>query len=29
MATNNTINRIELIGYMGAMPERRFTAAGI
>jgi single-strand DNA-binding protein len=28
MATNNTINRIELIGYMGAMPELRFTANG-
>jgi single-strand DNA-binding protein len=28
MATNNTINRIELIGYMGAMPEMRFTASG-
>ena len=28
MATNNTINRIELIGYMGAMPELRFTARG-
>jgi single-strand DNA-binding protein len=28
MATNNTINRIELIGYMGAMPELRFTASG-
>ena len=25
MATNNTINRIELIGYMGAMPELRYT----
>jgi hypothetical protein len=21
MATNNTVNRIELIGYMGAMPK--------
>ena len=29
MATNNTINRIELIGYMGAMPEMRFTASGV
>jgi single-strand DNA-binding protein len=29
MATNNTINRIELIGYMGAMPEMRFTANGV
>ena len=28
MATNNTINRIELIGSMGAMPELRFTASG-
>jgi single-strand DNA-binding protein len=28
MATNNTVNRIELIGYMGAMPEMRFTATG-
>jgi single-strand DNA-binding protein len=28
MATNNTVNRIELIGYMGAMPELRFTATG-
>src|SRR5689334_23506802 len=28
MATNNTVNRIELIGYMGAMPEMRFTANG-
>jgi hypothetical protein len=27
MATNTTINRIELIGYMGAMPELRFTAS--
>jgi single-strand DNA-binding protein len=26
MATNNTVNRIELIGYMGAMPEMRYTA---
>ena len=26
--TNNTVNRIELIGYMGAMPEMRFTANG-
>jgi single-strand DNA-binding protein len=26
--TNNTINRVELIGYMGAMPELRFTATG-
>ena len=23
--TNNTVNRIELIGYMGAMPELRYT----
>lgn len=29
MATNNTINRIELIGYMGAMPEMHFTANGV
>ena len=29
MATNNTVNRIELIGYMGAMPELRFTANGL
>jgi single-strand DNA-binding protein len=29
MATNNTVNRIELIGYMGAMPEMRFTANGV
>jgi single-strand DNA-binding protein len=28
MATNNTVNRIELIGYMGAMPEMRFTPNG-
>lgn len=28
MATNNIVNRIELIGYMGAMPEMRFTANG-
>jgi single-strand DNA-binding protein len=28
VATNNTINRIELIGYIGAMPELRFTASG-
>src|SRR5213594_1630153 len=28
MATNNTVNRIELIGYMGAMTEMRFTANG-
>ena len=28
MATNNTVNRIELIGSMGAMPEMRFTANG-
>ena len=28
MATNNTVNRIELIGYTGAMPEMRFTANG-
>lgn len=28
MATNNTVNRIKLIGYMGAMPEMRFTANG-
>ena len=28
MATNNTVNRIELIGFMGAMPELRFTASG-
>jgi single-strand DNA-binding protein len=28
MATNNTVNRIELIGFMGAMPEMRFTANG-
>ena len=29
MATNNTVNRIELIGYMGAMPEMRYTANGM
>lgn len=29
MATNNTVNRIELIGFMGAMPELRFTANGM
>jgi single-strand DNA-binding protein len=29
MATNNTVNRIELIGYMGAMPEMRYTAGGM
>ncbi len=29
MATNNTVNRIELIGFMGAMPEMRFTAGGV
>jgi single-strand DNA-binding protein len=28
MATNTTVNRIELIGYMGAMPEMRYTAGG-
>jgi single-strand DNA-binding protein len=28
MPTNNTVNRIELIGYMGAMPEMRFTTNG-
>ncbi len=28
MATNNTVNRIELIGFMGAMPDMRFTANG-
>ena len=28
MATNNTVNRIELIGYMGAMPELRYTGNG-
>ncbi len=28
MATNNTVNRIELIGYMGAMPEMRYTSNG-
>ena len=28
MATNNTVNRIELIGYMGAMPELRYTVGG-
>ena len=28
MATNNTVNRIELIGSMGAMPEMRFTTNG-
>ena len=28
MATNNTVNRIELIGYMGAMPEMRYTPNG-
>jgi single-strand DNA-binding protein len=26
--TNNTVNRVELIGYMGAMPEMRFTTNG-
>ena len=26
--TNNTVNRIELIGYMGAMPEMRYTPNG-
>jgi single-strand DNA-binding protein len=29
MATNTTVNRIELIGYMGAMPEMRYTANGV
>ncbi len=29
MATNNTVNRIELIGFMGAMPEMRYTANGM
>ena len=29
MATNNTVNRIELIGSMGAMPELRYTAGGV
>jgi single-strand DNA-binding protein len=29
VATNNTVNRIELIGHMGAMPEMRFTANGL
>jgi hypothetical protein len=29
VATNNTVNRIELIGYMGAMPEMRYTANGV
>lgn len=29
MATNNTVNRIELIGYMGATPDMRFTAGGM
>jgi single-strand DNA-binding protein len=28
VATNNTVNRIELIGYIGAMPELRFTTTG-
>ena len=28
MTTNNTVNRIELIGYMGALPEMRYTANG-
>ena len=28
MATNNTVNRIELIGFMGAMPEMRYTPNG-
>ena len=28
MTTNNTVNRIELIGYMGAMPEMRYTPNG-
>jgi single-strand DNA-binding protein len=26
--TNNTVNRIELIGYMGAMPELRYIGNG-
>jgi single-strand DNA-binding protein len=29
MPTNNSVNRIELIGYMGAMPEMRYTANGV
>jgi hypothetical protein len=29
MATNNTVNRIELIEFMGTMPEMRFTANGL
>ena len=29
MATNNIVNGIELIGYMGRMPEMRFTASGV
>jgi hypothetical protein len=28
VATNNTVNRIELIRYMGAMPEMRYTPNG-
>jgi len=28
MATNNTVNRIELIGYMGAMPELHYAPNG-
>ena len=29
MPTNNSVNPIELIGYMGAMPEMRYTANGV
>jgi single-strand DNA-binding protein len=29
MATNNTVNRVELIGFMGAMPEMRYTTNGV
>ena len=29
MATNNTVNRIELVGFLGVMPEMRFTANGL
>jgi single-strand DNA-binding protein len=29
VATNTTVNRIELIGSMGAMPQMRYTAGGV
>jgi single-strand DNA-binding protein len=29
MAGNGTLNRVEIIGYLGADPEARFTAAGV